>query len=96
MAALDRARYEGRDWVAAVPIANAEGKSRLETLSALEFGIKNGELRLDYQPIVNLPEQSLRGFEALVRWQHPTRGLISPAQFIPLAEQSGLIVPLTE
>ena len=95
-AALDRAHREGRDWLAALPVAKIEGKSRLQTLSALEAGIKNGELRLEYQPIVNLPDLSLRGFEALVRWQHPTRGLVAPIEFIPLAEQSGLIVPLTE
>ena len=96
MAALERAHAEGQDWLAALPIAQVEGKSRLDTLRALELGIKNGELRLDYQPILNLSDLSLRGFEALVRWQHPSRGLIPPVEFIPIAEQSGLIVPLTE
>ncbi len=95
-AALERAHREGQDWLAALPVAKTEGRSRLETLSALEVGIKNGELFLEYQPIVNLPDMSLRGFEALARWRHPTRGVIPPFEFIPLAEQSGLIVPLTE
>jgi diguanylate cyclase (GGDEF)-like protein len=95
-AALERASSEGQDWLAALPLVQAEGKSRLEMLSALEAGIKNSELRLEFQPIVNLPDMSLRGFEALVRWQHPIRGFIAPAEFIPLAERSGLILPLTE
>jgi len=51
---------------------------------------------LHYQPIMNLQDNTLRGFEALVRWQHPTRGLIQPMDFIPLAEETGMIIPLSK
>lgn len=56
--------------------------------------MNNCELQLHYQPIVSLESDKIVGFEALVRWQHPTRGLISPAEFIPLAEDTGLIIAL--
>jgi diguanylate cyclase (GGDEF)-like protein/PAS domain S-box-containing protein len=67
---------------------------RLELTADLRAAIEHGELRLHYQPTVQLSTGAVTGVEALVRWQHPVRGLISPAQFIPLAEESGLVVPL--
>lgn len=60
----------------------------------LERAIHSGELRIVYQTIVDLQDDSLRGVEALVRWQHPQRGPVSPAEFVPLAEQSGMMVEL--
>jgi diguanylate cyclase (GGDEF)-like protein len=56
--------------------------------------VRGGELRLHYQPVFDLVTGEIEGAEALVRWQHPTRGFISPGEFIPVAERSGLIVPL--
>jgi EAL domain-containing protein (putative c-di-GMP-specific phosphodiesterase class I) len=70
--------------------------SRLDTFAGLRAAIKNDELRLHYQPIVELPSIRVSGVEALVRWQHPERGLLAPGEFIAVAEQSGLIVPLTK
>ena len=69
---------------------------RLELENELREAIANQELVLYYQPIVSLENFALTGFEALVRWQHPTQGMISPDQFIPLAEETGLIIPLGE
>jgi diguanylate cyclase (GGDEF)-like protein len=60
----------------------------------LRNGIAHGELRLLYQPVFDLVTGRLHGCEALVRWQHPVRGFVSPGEFIPVAERSGLIVPL--
>jgi diguanylate cyclase (GGDEF)-like protein/PAS domain S-box-containing protein len=67
---------------------------RLSVENDLRRGIAQGQLRLYYQPIVHLDTGSLAGFEALVRWEHPERGLLPPPEFIPTAEASGLIVPL--
>ena len=69
---------------------------RLQVEAELRCAIETGELRLHYQPQIDAATGRLCGCEALVRWQHPVRGLLPPDQFIPFAEQSGLIVPLGE
>ena len=70
----------------------AAGALRLAT--DLQHAVEKGELRLQYQPKVDAASGRLLGMEALVRWQHPERGMISPVEFIPIAEDTGLIVPI--
>jgi diguanylate cyclase (GGDEF)-like protein len=68
---------------------------RLSLLGEMRRALQAHEFVLHYQPKVALPDERLVGVEALARWQHPTRGLLSPAEFIPVAESTGLIVPFT-
>jgi diguanylate cyclase (GGDEF)-like protein/PAS domain S-box-containing protein len=75
---------------------NSAASMRLLRESELRQAITQGELRLHYQPKVDAASGRIVAAEALVRWQHPTRGLVPPGEFIPLAEESGLILPLTD
>ena len=76
------------------PTMRARARSRLETEAELRQAIQDGAFELAYQPIVDLTTMRVVAFEALVRWHHPERGVILPTDFIPLAEETGLIVPL--
>lgn len=72
----------------------SEAEDRLRLEQDLKSGIQSGQFRLLYQPLINAADQRLMGFEALIRWHHPTRGVVPPNQFITLAEESGLIMEL--
>ncbi len=98
-----------RDADIAMYFAKAQGKSRyavfdrsmhesavaqLQLENDLRRALENDEFILYYQPIVSMESGTISGFESLIRWQHPVKGLISPLDFIPLAEETGLIIPL--
>ena len=95
--ALFRAKAEGRGtW----RFFEAEMDARLQARRALELDLRDAlekdEFEVYYQPIYDLMHDRIGGFEALLRWRHPTRGLVMPAEFVPLAEEIGLIIPIGE
>ncbi|MDF2589874.1 MAG: diguanylate cyclase/phosphodiesterase [Anaerocolumna sp.] len=73
---------------------NEKLMEKIQTQSELRKAIENQEFVVYYQPQINLETDKIVGFEALIRWQHPTKGIISPGEFISLAEETGLIVPI--
>lgn len=93
--AMFRAKGEGRNRVDLFDKAlRAHAISRLRTESDLRMAADRDQLKLFYQPVVRLSDQSVAGFEALIRWFHPERGMIAPADFVPLAEDTGLILQI--
>ena len=93
--ALYRAKQEGRGtWRFFSPDMDARAQARRALEMDLREAMSRDEFILYYQPLVNLRRQQVSGFEALLRWKHPMRGFVSPAEFIPLAEEIGLIVPI--
>ncbi|MXO86254.1 EAL domain-containing protein [Altererythrobacter aurantiacus] len=95
--ALYAAKAKGRDSFALFePTLDTAARQRRETELQLREAMERGQLLLHYQPILALGTDTITGYEALVRWQHPERGLLYPSEFVAIAEASGLIVPLGE
>jgi diguanylate cyclase (GGDEF)-like protein/PAS domain S-box-containing protein len=95
--AMYHAKERGRNnWQFFSPGMNARAQERLSMENFLRLALKRGELVLHYQPRMRLASRELVAAEALIRWQHPRRGLLDPAEFIEVAEDSGLIVPIGE
>ena len=93
--AMYRAKALGKGGVATFDDQmHSDAVHQLELGADLEHALTRGELVVHFQPLVSLRDGSIQGNEALVRWQHPTRGLVPPLEFVPHAEVSGLIVPI--
>lgn len=95
--ALQKAKADGRN---AYRFFEADMDARMQARRSLELNLRkaliSGEFELYYQPVVTVQDREVRSLEALLRWNHPERGMVSPAEFIPLAEEIGLMVPMGE
>jgi EAL domain-containing protein (putative c-di-GMP-specific phosphodiesterase class I) len=89
-----RAKDQGSGYSVFDPAMYERAIYRLEAESDLRRAIEREEFVVHYQPVVNLQTGELWGMEALVRWKHPERGLLSPDEFVPVAEESGLVIPM--
>jgi len=94
--AMYQAKKNRNEFQSYKPEMNQEAYDRLRLESDLRQGLEQEQFTLAYQPLVNLSSGKIVGVEALVRWQHPQRGLLPPGEFIPLTEDNGLILPLGE
>jgi diguanylate cyclase (GGDEF)-like protein len=93
--ALYRAKEAGRGTYAFFEESlNERAQQRRQVEADLRLAIERGEFELHYQPLFDLNQNRICSFEALLRWHHPTRGLVSPVEFVPVAEDTGLIVPI--
>jgi diguanylate cyclase (GGDEF)-like protein len=93
--AMYRAKEQGRDnYQLYAPAMNARAVERLALENMLRRALKQKELAVHYQPLIDLVTETIVGVEALVRWQHPQLGLLSPSHFVSAAEASGLIIPI--
>ena len=93
--AMYRAKASGKvGFERFVPEMRERAQSLMTLENDLRFALENDELRLHYQPIVSTVTGQAEGFEALIRWQHPEHGMVSPAEFIPIAEDTGLITKI--
>ena len=95
--ALYRAKEDGRGVVRIFePQMDAVARERRSMEMALRFALDRNELELHFQPLINTRSSEITGFEALARWNHPERGAVSPEDFVPLAEETGLITKLSD
>jgi predicted signal transduction protein with EAL and GGDEF domain len=93
--AMYHAKDAEKDCVVFDKNMHARAVSLLQLETDLRSAIERDELEMFYQPIVDLDSMRLFGFESLIRWNHPTRGLVPPNEFIPVSEDTGLILPMT-
>ncbi len=95
--ALFAAKKKGRDTLALFePALDRAARERREIETDLREAIARGELHLHYQPVIELESGAVAGYEALLRWYHPTRGIMTPGEFLDVAEETGMIVPIGE